>query len=898
MGWTTRIKNLFRRESVEADISEELRSHIEMAVEDAMRAGMTEADARRAARLRFGNPVVLREQTARADTALGLDGLWRDLKLTLRQMRRTPAFAATVLLTLAIGIGANTAVFTVIDRVLLRPLPYPQSDRLVALWLNAPGAGGLANFSSGLRLSASMYLTFSRHNQSFQSMGIWAPGTANVTGVSRPEQVHTAQVSGGLLETLDVPPAVGRWFSPADQDPRGARTVMLSYGFWQRHFGGDRNVVGRMLDVDAQPRLIVGVMPRGFRISDHDFDLLIPMALDPVKEILAGFGYDGIARLKPGVSLTQADADIARLIPVWMDSWSNGPGTDPHYYRIWRIAPHFLSLRDQVVGSVSRMLWVVMATLGVVMLIACANIANLLLVRAESRQQELAVRAALGATRLRLVRELLMESVSLGVVGGVLAVLVAWAGLRLLVASGPATLPRLTEITLDWRSLLFTLLLSIFCGLLFGAIPAWKYARVSLTTGGASRTVSASRSRLRSRNALVVAQTAMALVLLICAILMIRTFAALRHVDPGFSDPAHVQTLTIAIPEQLIGDATMVTRTQNEIADQLAAVPGVTAVGFASSVPMDNDDPNWDEIGVEGKVYPNGEPPLRLFNYVSPGYFHSMGTRLVAGRDFSWADIYGLLPRVMVSENFARDSWGSAAAAVGRRVRQFSGSPWVEVIGVVEDVRVHGVDEVAPMTIYWPAMLYSPYTRKPTIYGPRAVTYAVRSIRAGNPGFTGQLEKAVWSVNGNLPLAQVETMQEIYDASLGRTSFTLVMLAIAGSMAMALSMIGIYGVIAYAVSQRTREMGIRLALGAQRSRVSWMFVRSALLMTGAGVVMGAGAAAALTRLMQSLLFGISPLDPLTYATVPLVLVGVALLASYLPSRRAAAVDPMQALRSE
>ena len=898
MGWAKRIENLFHRESVEADISEELRSHIELAVEDAMRAGMSETQARREARLRFGNPVILREQTAKADTALGLDGLWRDVRLTLRQMRKTPAFATAVLLTLAVGIGANTAVFTVIDRVLLRPLPYPKSDQLIALWLNAPGAGGLANFSSGLRLSASMYFTFSRHNRSFQSMGIWAPGTANVTGVARPEQVQTAQVSGGLLETLEVPAAVGRWFSSADQDPRGARTVMLSYGFWQRHFGGDRSVIGHILQVDAQPREIVGVMPRDFRISDHDFDLLIPLALDPVKEILAGFGYDGVARLKPGVSLAQADADIARLIPVWMDSWSNGPGTDPHYYRIWRISPHFLSLRDQVVGSVSRMLWIVMATLGVVMLIACANITNLLLVRAESRQQELAVRAALGATRLRIIRELLVESVTLGIIGGVLAMGVAWAGLGLLVAFGPATLPRLSEVALDARSLLFTLLLAVVCGLIFGAIPAWKYARVSLTTAGTSRTSTGSRTRLRSRNVLVVAQTAMALVLLVCAILMIRTFAALRNVDPGFSNPAHVQTLTIAIPEQLIGDSTMVMRTQNEIADQLAAVPGVTAVGFASSVPMDNNDPNWDEIGVEGKVYPNGEPPLRLFNYVSPGYFHAMGTRLVAGRDFTWADIYGLRPMVLVSENFARDSWGSAAAAIGKRVHQFSGSPWKEVIGVVEDVRVHGVDEVAPMTIYWPAMLYSPYTRQPTIYGPRAVTYAVRSMRAGHPEFTGQLEKAVWSVNGNLPLAQVETMQEIYDASLGRTSFTLVMLAIAGAMAMALSMIGIYGVIAYAVSQRTREMGIRLALGAQRSRVSWMFVRSALLMTGAGAVLGGCAAAAVTRLMQSLLFGISPLDPLTYATVPLVLIAVALFASYLPSRRAAAVDPMQALRSE
>lgn len=896
----TWFRKLFSRRRRYDDIAVSMEEHIAEKTEELMEEGMTRQQAETAARREFGNVTLLEERSREVWQWRGVEAVLADLKLVFRRLRKAPGFTITVMLTLAIGIGANTAIFSVINRVLLRPLSYPDSDRLVALWLNAPGAGGLASFSSGLQLSPSMYFTFLRHNRSFQSLGIWTTGRANVTGVARPEQVSTALVSGGLLETLDVPAIAGRWFSAADQDPRGSGTVMLSYGYWQRRFGGDASVIGRALQVDSQPRTIVGVMPRNFRIADYDFDLLIPLALDPVHEKLAPFGYDGMARLQPGVSIAQADADIARLIPVWMDSWSNGPGTNPHYYRIWRITPNFHSLKQQVIGNIGSVLWVIMATVGLVMLIACANIANLLLVRAESRRPELFIRAALGAGRLRIARELILESVVLGLIGGGLAIGVAWAGLRLLVAAGPADLPRLAEITLDARSLTFTFLLAVFSGLFFGAITAWRYAnsRLSLTMDASSRTASASRARHRSRNTLVVAQTAMALVLLISALLMIRTFAALRSVDPGFSNPDHIQTLRISIPESLISNPLVVTRTQNSIADRIAAIPGVASVGFAYGVPMQSFDPNWDEIRVEGKVYPGNEPPLRLFNYVSPGFFHAMGMRLVAGRDFTWSDIYGFHQYVIVSEGFAREGWGSAAAAVGKRVRQFDSMPWQEVIGVVEDVRQHGVDEVAPPTVYWPAMLNDPYTPAPTIDAPRSVTFAIRSSLAGTQGFVNQLQQAVWSVNGNLPVAAIRTMGDYYRESMTRTSFTLVMLAIAGSMALALSIIGIYGVISYAVAQRTREIGIRLALGSQRSSLSWMFVRSALVLTGIGAAIGLCAAAGLTRLMQSLLFGISPFDPVTYFTIPLVLALAATAASYLPARRAAAVDPAEVLKAE
>jgi predicted permease len=521
-------------------------------------------------------------------------------------------------------------------------------------------------------------------------------------------------------------------------------------------------------------------------------------------------------------------------------------------------------------------------------------------VRADARQQELAIRAALGAGRGRIARELLLESVLLGLMGGLLGVGVAGAGLQLLASIGPADLPRMNEIGLDAISLGFTLFLSLLSGLLFGAVPALKYsgAQAGGLLSGAGRTASAGRERQHSRNLMVVAQVAMALVLLVSALLMIRTFQALRNVEPGFSDAGHLQTMRISIPDSLVADSQMATHIENNIADKLAAVPGVTSVGFASAMPMQGIDPNWDEIRVEGKSYADSEPPLRLFNFVSPGYFHTAGTRLVAGREFTWSDIYGLMPMVMVSENFARESWGTASAAVGKHLRQFDKMPWLEIIGVVEDVRHNGVDEKAPAIVYWPAMYNSPYTRPSVIAASRAVTFAIRSDRAGKEGFLNEVEQAVWSVNANLPVASIETMQEIYGRSLARTSFTLVMLAIAGSMALVLGIIGIYGVISYAVSQRTREIGIRLALGAQKGELRWMFVRSALILTGIGVAIGVVAAAGLMQFMKSLLFGISPLDPFTYIAIPFVLVLAAALASYLPAQRAAAVNPVEALRAE
>ena len=881
------------------DISVSIQEHIDERIDELMEEGMSREEAERMARRDFGNVTLIQERSREVWQWQKLESLLVDMKHVCRRLGRSPGFAITVVLTLAIGIGANTAVFSVLNSVLIRPLPYPDPQQLVSLHLNAPGAPGLAEFRDELRLSASMYLTFAAHNRAFQSVGVWLPGTASITGIAQPEQVNTALITDGILQTLNVPAAAGQWLTAKDQHPRGAQRVMLSYGYWQRRFGGDPSVVGRTISVDSQPREIAGIMPRGFKVVNYDFDLMVPLAFDPVKQPLAGFAYRGIARLRPGVAIAQADADVARLLNVWMDSWTNGPGSDPHFYLTWKITPALLSLKEQMVGSVGNLLWVVMATIGVVMLIACTNVANLMLVRADARQQELAVRSALGAGRWRIARELLMESVTLGILGGAVGVGAAYAGLRLLTAIGPENLPRLSEISLDARSIAFTLILSLISGLLFGSVPALRYSpsRQSVPLLGAMRTASVSRERQRGRNLLVIAQVAMALVLLISAVLMIRTFNAMRNVDPGFSDPVSLQVMRISIPETLVRDPQEVTRVQNNILDKLAAIPGVASSGFAASVPMSGAEPAWNEISIEGKNYAGEEPPLRLFNYVSPGYFHTAGTRIVAGRDFAWTDIYGLRPVGILSESLARELWGSPNAAIGKRFREFPSMPWYEVVGVVQDVRENGVDQISPATVYWPSMMRD-------LYGPgsfdarRTVYFAMRSNRAGTQALINEMQEAVSSVNSNLPAASISTMQDIYSQSMARTSFTLVMLAIAGTMALALGILGIYGVISYAVSQRTREIGIRMALGAKKSELVWMFVRSALVLTGIGTVVGLGAAAGLMRLMRTLLFGVSPLDPVTFLAVPVVLAVAAMLASYLPARRTAAVDPVEALRAE
>jgi len=899
MSW----RRFLRREKWDRERLKEIESYQQIETDVNITRGMPPDEARQAARRKLGNPTLIREEIYRMNTLGVLDTLIRNLRYALRALRQSPMFTAIALLTLAIGIGANTAVFSVVNSVLLKPLAYPNADELVGVWHSAPGAPGLASVAGDLRLSPSMYFTYAEQNRTFQALGVWTPTTASITGLDEPEQVRAVVVSDGVLQALAVPPLLGRWLSEDDQTPGGTAHVLLGYGYWQRRFGGDKSVIGRSLTVQSMLTEIVGVMPQGFRIADADPELIVPARFQRNRVTLAGFGQLGIARMKPGVTVAQANADIARMLPIWESSWPSLPGgaanESKFYSETWRIAPAVRPLKQDVIGNIGGVLWVVMGTIGIVMLIACANVANLLLVRAEARQHELAIRAALGAGWARIVRELLLESLLLGLMGGALGLVVAYGGLRVLVSAGPANLPRLNEISVDRHALGFTLLVSLLSSLLFGLIPAWKYAgpRLSLVIRAGGRTFSTSRDRNRARNLLVVAQLALALVLLVSSGLMIRTLQTLRTVQPGFTHPEEIQTLRISIPASMIPEPQRTARMEEDILNRLEAIPGTVSAAFATAVPMEGLDTNWDGIYAEDKTYASLETPLRMFKFISPGFFHTTGTRLIAGRDYNWADLYDRRSVAMVSENLAREMWGTPSAAIGKRIHVLPQTPWREVVGVVEDVHNNGLQDPAPAIVYWPAMLDNLFPTVPS-YIARTFTIVVRNPHAGTASFLNEVRDAVWTVNTALPLANVRTMQEVYDKSLARTSFTLVMLGIAGAMALVLGIIGIYGVLSYAVSQRRREIGIRLALGAQPGELKRMFVRHGLTLASIGVAIGLGAAAGLTRLMSSLLFGIKPLDPITYAAGAVLLGIAAALASYLPARRASAVDPVEALKAE
>ena len=811
----------------------------------------------------------------------------------LRRFTRAPMFTAIALITLAIGIGANTAVFSVVNGVLIKPLPYPNSDELVGVWHSAPGVN-----IPKLNVSPTMHFTYREEGQTFREFGLWSNGGVTITGQAEPEQVRSIDVTDGTLQALGVAPAFGRWFTKEDDTPGTPETVMLMPGYWHRRFGGDQSVVGRTLTIDAKPHTVIGVMPDTFQFLDEQADVLLPMRFDRSRVFLGNFSYQGIARLRPGVTLEQANADVGRMLPIWLKAWPAPMGLDRKVFENAHIGPGLTPLKQDIVGDIRETLWVLMGTIGVVLLIACANVANLLLVRVEGRQQELATRAALGAGWRRIARELLHESLLLGLMGGVLGLGVAYGALKLLLAIGPETLPRLRDITIDPAVLGFTLLASLLSGLFFGAIPILKYSGPHLVTAirSATRTSSHSRERHHARSVLVVAQVALALVLLVASGLMIRTFQTLRNVQPGFTRPGEVQMLRVSIPESVQADAERVARTYNEILEKVAAIPGVKAAAMVSSAPLEGFNSN-DPVGAEDKTYDPGKiPPIRRFKFISPDYFRTVGTPLVAGRDITWTDVFDDRHVVVISDNMAREMWGSSQAALGKRIRVANIDHWREIVGVVGDVYDDGVHEPASTIVYWPMMVSKFWGNERFVA--RSLTYVVRSERTSTDAFLAQVRQAVWSVNGSLPLALVRTLQDVYDRSMARTTFALVMLAIAGGMALLLGLIGIYGVISYAVSQRTREIGIRMALGVDHKEVKRIFMRHGLVLAGIGIVIGVGVAAGVTRLMASLLFHVSPLDGWTYVAVSLVLATAAVLASYLPARRAAGLDPVEALRAE
>ena len=809
--------------------------------------------------------------------------LWQDLRYGARMLWKKPGFTAIAVLALALGIGANSAIFSVVNTVLLKPLPFENADRLVMVWERRPQQ----NRNAG-PVAPADFLDWQSQNQVFERMAASSGQAFNLTGAGEPAQVLAQVVSPGYFQVLGAQAAVGRTLLEEVDQPGGERVAVLSHRLWQRRFSGDPAVVGRAITLDTESYMVVGVMPASFSYPDTDTEMWVapqgrvpgiwlPGSPDPAT--LRGLHYLLVtARLKPGVTIEQAQTEMetiaARLEQQYPDVNTG------HTARV-------VSLHEQLIGDVRPALWVLLAAVGFVLLIACANVANLMLARATARHREMAVRAAMGAGRGRLIRQLLTESALLSLLGGAIGLFLAMWGVDLLVALSPENLPRLNEISVDWRVILFTLGVALLTGFAFGLAPAWQASHLDLNSalkeGGRSATEGFGRRRLRS--ILVVAEVALCIVLLIGAGLLIRSFWRLTEVRPGF-DPENLLTMQLSLPRAKYPAEAQMAAFYDQVLRRLETLPGVESVAATWLLPMSGQDAGRG-IEVEGYEPAPNERTNAAFGNVSPGYFRTMRIPLMRGREFAETDRAGAPGVVVVNESFARRFFRDQDP-VGKRMRmRGNDEPWLTVVGVVGDIRHTGL-AAEPR-----AEMYLSYLQSPVPFMNVVMRTSIDPV-----SLAPALRREVWAVDADQPVADISTMGQFVSNSIAGRRFNMMLLAVFAGVALLLAAVGLYGVMAYSVIQRTHEIGIRLALGAQARDVLKMIVGQGMLLTLIGTVLGLTAAFALTRLMASLLYGVTATDPLTFAGIPLLLAAVALLATYIPARRAMKVDPMVALRYE
>ncbi|RPJ60639.1 MAG: ABC transporter permease [Acidobacteria bacterium] len=805
-----------------------------------------------------------------------MEELLRDIRHGARMLASSPGFTIIAILALALGIGANTAIFTVVNAVLLRPLPFEEPDRLVQIWGSDPTRG--VPFHNVFHSDA---CEWRKQSRSFQAMSACTSGPMNLVQGDQPERLDTWRVNANFLPMLGVKLLRGRSFSPEEDRPGAPPVVVMTHPLWQRRFGSDPGILGKTINLDGTPYTVIGILPADFEFTGRTIDLFTPLAGTEARGGPTDITVTVFARLKPGVSLDQSQTEMT-TVGRRLQQFRGSLGVTP---RVW-------GLRDFVVRDVKQSLFVLMAAVGLVLLIACANVANLLLARAGMRQRELALRTALGASRARIVRQLLTESAMLGLAGGLAGILLAYAGVRSLLTIIPGRYPLLSEASIDGRVLAFTLLVSLATGIIFGLAPALASSRSralhdALKEGGRGSGESISRARLRST--LVVSEVALALVLLIGAGLMIRSFVELTKINPGFN-PKGVLTANVNLPRSRYSKPGQRVEFFRKLFAELRSLPGVQAAGATTSLPLTQHNSGTGFIAEGRPIPPPEQIPIVWFRIVNSDYFRAMEVPLIRGRLFQEQDQTGP-PAALVNETAARRFW-PGEDAVGKRFTTGiprPGTPvsWITVVGVVGGLRHMELHNPPEAEVFWPYQQLAP----------GSVSVAVRT-NSDPEGFASQLRKAVAAIDKDQPISRIRGMEEIVARSIAPQRLSVLLLGIFAGLALTLAAVGIYGVISFSVTRRTREIGVRMTLGARARDVVAMVVGQALLLALVGVAIGLAAAFVVTRLMGSLLFGVSATDPAILAGVSVLLVVVAALASYLPARRAAAVDPLEALRYE
>jgi putative ABC transport system permease protein len=824
-------------------------------------------------------------------------GLRSSLRHSWRSLRRAPGFSASVILTLAIGIGAATAIFAVVDAVLLRPLPYGNPGRLVGAWFHMPSVG-----LPQAEQTRGTYLTFQRYARTITGIAAYESNSADLVDPQQrtePAHLDDAQATANLAQVLEVPPALGRWFTAEEDLPNGAQVAVLSDGLWRSHYGADPTIVGKKVLIYGRSTEIIGVMPASFRFPDNNTQLWVPLRLDPNDPQSGGFNYNAVARLRPGVTREQAEREFKHVLPRMVEVTPQlVPGvTTQMMLDQAKPVPYLTPLRQDVVGDVSRTLWMIAATAALVLLVTCTNVANLMLVRADARHREFAVRAALGAGRRRVVGQFFSEAIVLASVAAVLGLGGAWIGVRLLVANGPTQIPRLTEIHVGWQVIAFTMVTTVVVAFACSLVPAVRFLRGPVYSGlrEGDRGGTTGRARQRVRSTLVGAQIAFALVVLATSGLLLRSFERLTSVRPGF-DADGLATLWITTPHQRYPNDTTIVQFYTQLTQRAAQIAGVRSVGLTAHLPLSTNGMNWSPTYAEGNLADQTKiPPLAIYSRVDSGYFSTMHMPMIAGRGFD--DIQRQTPNeVVISRTAARvyfhDSTG--ANALNKTVRELPTSVPLRVIGVVGDVRDTSL--AAPPA---PEIYQSESVAADTTFGGVSQTMALVVRTRGNVVTTTRaLEAVVHDIDPTLPTFDVATMRERMDLSMARLTFTMIILSVAAAVTLILGVIGLYGVIAYIVTLRRRELGVRIALGAQPASVAAMVTRQGLTLSVGGVVVGLALVVIVARFLRSFLFEVGPTDPVTLGGATAVLVFFALAASWIPARRAARVNPIEAMRGD